>query len=59
MQYIIAKSIKQFCHNNGKQITHEAIIALDKKIEDFLYKLVRLTNGNHRIVPEIVNIIKL
>ena len=59
MTYIVESKIKGFINGQNKQITKEAMVSIDKKVEDFLWKLVRSSNGNHRIVPEVVNLVRV
>ena len=48
MHYLVDKAVKQKIHEHEKQITKEALHALDVKIEIFLHKLCHQHNGSSK-----------
>lgn len=60
MKYINVKSVKQKIREGNKQISKEALFALDVKIDEFLDKLCKIRNGNKkRITAGFVNLVKM
>jgi len=59
MAYIVESKIKQFMHDNGKQITGCGMHAIEVKLVEFLSKICRTHNGGHkRVDAMLVNCLK-
>lgn len=60
MCYLKAKNVKQKLHENKHSITTDGLIAIDKKVEDFLVRIMSQRNGGgKRITAELVNLINI
>jgi hypothetical protein len=58
--YLNQKSVKKAINDAGFQVTKDGIVAIDKKIDEFIYRLTNKFNGHHkRIDATIVNLTNL
>lgn len=59
MAYIVESKVKQFLHDNGKQVSPDGLHAIEVKFVEFLSKICRTHNGGHkRIDAMLVNCFK-
>jgi len=60
MKYLNVKAVKEKVKAGNKQISKEALHAIDVKIDLLLGKAIRQFNGHHkRIDQSIINLFKL
>jgi len=58
MNLINAKQVKQFCHENNKQISKQALESLNGKIISILDSAIRITGIFKRITDTEFNVAK-
>jgi len=60
MRFINSKNAKAFIHTSGKQVSKNALEALDRKVEQYLAKICKQYQGKtKRITAELIHFIKL
>ena len=60
MRYIKEKTVKEKFHKAGKQVTRDALRAIDIKVEQLIEKATKQFNGHHsRIDSIVINLLKL
>jgi len=56
--FLNQKAIKQYMHDNNKQISKEALESLNKRVESFLISAINLTGRFKRVSETEVNLAK-
>ena len=54
MAYIVVKAVKTKIKESGKQISADALVALDKKVEALLEKIIKVQNGHKKRISATV-----